>query len=1256
MCLGNPVNQHNKINFFTEGNFISWNCRGIKNKQEELQILIKELKPLAILIQESKLKENYNFNLKNYTFEHKTQPINENENTKGGVGVFIRKEIPYKTINITSNLQVVAVQLSIHKKITFCSIYIPPEQNFHQIDLENLINQLPKPFILSGDFNSHNEVWYDKKTDKKGKIVENFILENNLCLLDGKNFTFCRGNAQSHIDLTLLSPEIFTDFNWSIYDDQCGSDHIPIIIKTKNKYNFEGKPRWNINKANWPKFQKMANFTKPHTDFQNINELCDYITQVIIDAATASIPIVKPLIGKIPIPWWNGQCRVAVKNKKCAFRRYIHNPTLENYISYKKSNAEAKRIVRQSKKTSWLHFLAGINPKTSIKELWSRVGSLKKKNKTHISMLNFENKLIHKPLEIANTLAQSMSDIASSKNRSENFIKFKNENDQIFDFDLPNHAIYNTPITLREILAVLSRCSNSATGEDQIHYFMIKNLSSLNLEYIKSFYNIIFSQHLFPKKWSEALIIPILKQGKDPQNPKSYRPISLLSCLYKILDTIINNRLIWFLEKNLLFNKCQSGGRRNRNTMDHVCSISTEIQQAFALKKYHVSIFLDLENAYDKSWANHILQQLTNFKMLGHLPMFIQNFLTNRSIKVNTNNQKSNSFNLEMGIPQGSSLSATLFLVAINNLVEELPPYIYRSLFVDDTRVSIITYDLKTAQEKLQNILHLFEEWCNKTGFSFSPVKTKVLICHRRKRVHPPEISLFLNQKRLECVPEFKFLGVILDSKLRWKPQLMKIKQESFSNTNLLKIISSSKFKTSTKNLLNIYKTMGLPKIEYGSEAYHTAPPSTLKILDPIHHKNLRICLGAFRTTPVQSLYAESNIPSLETRRKIMCIQYYFRSQEIPKNNTTINIHDQTKDLLFMNKKRGPFPTGFIIRKYLREFDIGTPKISIQTTPQIPPWTVPNINVCFELNQKYKKDSLPLELKQSFLYHRHESRIEIYTDGSKTPIGTGAGIAVFSTKNQHFCYYKKKCNKLCSIYTVELTAIKTALYSLINVKNSCCTIYSDSKSSLLSLNQYNPKKELLKEIQALIFKIIVINKTKITFCWIPAHCDIDGNELADQNAKLAANLTRACITPIPASDMKPHIKNQIFSLWLEKWNSLTQNKLKNNGGKIGEKSYSNFYSRLDEIKFTRIRLGHTRLTHSYFFTESLAPICEECQCLLTVFHILCECVRFENERLLLLGNLILSRQNIRGFLNRTNPSKNHEIIKFLKETDLYKEI
>ena len=1252
MCLGNHrgrVNNHH----LREGHLVSWNSRGISNKKEELQILTQNLMPISILIQESKIKENQNFVLKNYSFEHKPLPINENEIAKGGVGIFIRNEIPYISLNLNTNFQAIAVQLYIHKKITLCSIYIPPDQIFNQQELENLIQQLPKPFILSGDFNSHNEIWFDKNTDAKGRIVENFILENNLCILDENNFTFSRGNTQSHIDLTLVSPELYVDFVWSTYDDQCGSDHVPIIIKTKNKLNFEGKPRWNLEKADWTKFQEEANFNSPVTDFSDIDELCQYITQVIINAATTSIPLTKPTIGKISVPWWNGCCRIAVNNKKCAYRRYIRTPTLQNYNLYKKANSEAKRIVRKSKLTSWTYFLSGINSKTPIKQLWSKIGSLKKKNNNRISMLKSGNTLIDKPFEIANTLAKSMSDIASSKNRTENFIRYKNENEKHFSFNQPNHAPYNVPITKKEILDVLNHCSNSATGEDQIHYHMIKNLTDPNLEYIRNFYNIIFTKHIFPTTWSEALIIPILKPQKDPQNPKSYRPISLLSCLYKVLDTIINNRLIWFLEKNNLLNKCQSGGRRGRNTMDHVCSISTEIQEAFANQKYHVTIFLDFENAYDKSWKNHILQQLENFNMSGHLPSFIQNFLTNRSIKVNVNNHKSNSTNLEMGVPQGSSLSATLFLISVNSLVDKLPRFIGRSLFVDDCRVSIVCYDLQTATEELQKVLNTFESWCDKTGFTFSTTKTKILICHRKKRVHPPKITLLLNQKTLECVLQFKFLGVILDSKLTWIPHLMKIKEETFNNINLLKIISSSKFKTSTQNLINIYKTLILPKIEYGSAAYLTGTKSNLKLLDPIHHKCLRICLGAFRTTPIQSLYVESNIPSLENRRKILCTQYYFRTLEIDPSNTSINFQNPSKDLMFINRKRGPFPVGMLIRKYLNDFEIGTPKITPQKIPIFPPWFIPQINICLELNQNSKKHFTPTQLKQSFLVHKHKSRIEIFTDGSKTPIGTGAGISVYSVENNCYNSYKVKLNKLCSIYTAELTAIKVGLQSIEQTKNTTCTVYSDSKSSLISLNQFNPKLEILKEIHTLIFKITTLNKTKITFCWVPAHCDIRGNELADQEAKLAANIPRACLKPISASDMKPHIKSQFLSFWKEKWNSLNYNKLKNIGTEIGKKFFGNFSKRIEEIKFTRIRLGHTRLTHSYHFTGDEAPMCEQCRRVASIKHILLLCPRFYNERKNHFGNSIIS---IKELLDRKNPDKNKAVINFLQSTNLFKEI
>ena len=164
MCLGSHRGRENNVNsHFREGHFISWNCRGISNKKEELQILVKDLMPVSIFIQESKMKEDQNFELKNYTFEHKPQLINEEENAKGGVGIFVRKEVPYISVNLNTTLQAVAVQLYLHKKITLCSIYIPPDQKFTQLELENLIQQLPTPFILSGDFNSHNEIWFDKK-------------------------------------------------------------------------------------------------------------------------------------------------------------------------------------------------------------------------------------------------------------------------------------------------------------------------------------------------------------------------------------------------------------------------------------------------------------------------------------------------------------------------------------------------------------------------------------------------------------------------------------------------------------------------------------------------------------------------------------------------------------------------------------------------------------------------------------------------------------------------------------------------------------------------------------------------------------------------------------------------------------------------------------------------------------------------------------------------------------------------------------
>ena len=668
-------------NLKKDGCIVSWNPRGITNKKNELIDLVNNKKAFVICTQETKLLKNNNYKFGNFNFIHKAQIINTGEKAKGGVGFLVKSGINYSVVNLNTMFQAIAIQVKLDRKITICTIYIPPLFKFTVKDLENLVKQLPTPFIITGDFNSHNKLWFDKKTDKSGEIIEKFLIENNINLLDGPGQTFRRGSFESHIDLTLISPELHTEFSWSLHDDLCSSDHIPIIISPKNKVFEPPSPRWNLNRANWDFYKTRANFDVPIDSFSNIDDINTYVNDVILGAAHDSIPVTKPKEGKIPVPWWNACLTASKKQKKTAYKKYDKRPSQENDLFYRKKNAEYKRLIEESKKKYFFQYLSGINTKTSISEVWKRVGSFKYQNKTtHIPCLNIGTENILDKKEIANGLAKNMANISSFERRNISFLNYKNNHSEEINFfnyksrppegslNSPLNGIdfssvqvkklYNIPITKNELLDAIFHCnSKSAAGGDRINYLMVKNLSETGMDYLLDFYNIIFLKGVFPKNWRTAIVIPIVKSDCDPKDPNSYRPISLISCLSKILESIINKRLVWVMEKNSIFDSNQNGFRVGRSTLDNITSLVTEIQQAFSDKKYHITLFLDLEKAYDTCWKQHVLKQLKSYNFSGCLPLYIKNFLYNRSIKVRANGEESDPHNLEMGIPQGSSLS-----------------------------------------------------------------------------------------------------------------------------------------------------------------------------------------------------------------------------------------------------------------------------------------------------------------------------------------------------------------------------------------------------------------------------------------------------------------------------------------------------------------------------------------------------------------------------------------------------------------------
>ena len=153
-----------------------------------------------------------------------------------------------------------AVKVTAHKTITLCSVYLLPcnHFNFNSKDLQNVIDELPSPFILMGDFNGHHTLLGCEDVNNRGQQLEDLILKNYLILLNDKSHTyFHSASGTTSIDLTLCSPSLFLDFSWKVGPDPCGSDHFPILLENDGP-PFERVQRWKLAKANWDKFQHLC--------------------------------------------------------------------------------------------------------------------------------------------------------------------------------------------------------------------------------------------------------------------------------------------------------------------------------------------------------------------------------------------------------------------------------------------------------------------------------------------------------------------------------------------------------------------------------------------------------------------------------------------------------------------------------------------------------------------------------------------------------------------------------------------------------------------------------------------------------------------------------------------------------------------------------------------------------------------------------------------------------------------------------------
>jgi len=183
---------------------------------------------------------------------------------------------------------------------------------------------------------------------------------------------------------------------------------------------------------------------------------------------------------------------------------------------------------------------------------------------------------------------------------------------------------------------------------------------------------------------------------------------------------MVNNRLVWYLERNKIITPTQSGFCKGRSTTDQLVRLASFVREAFIQKQHATAIFFELEKAYDTTWKFGILKRLTIAGLRGRLPLFIAGFLSDREFQIRVGGRYFKPSAQETGVPQGSILSVTLFCLKINSIIKALCPGVDCCLYVDDFVICYCSKHIHVIERHLQQCLNNLWEWADTNGFNFS--------------------------------------------------------------------------------------------------------------------------------------------------------------------------------------------------------------------------------------------------------------------------------------------------------------------------------------------------------------------------------------------------------------------------------------------------------------------------------------------------------------------------------------------------------
>lgn len=851
--------QHINVNHFTGVNYrnigfkykknfniIYFNIQSLRNKLDNLELLINSYKCNihCVVLTEIWLNksENIFFNLQGYTAYFSNRQC-----SYGGVAIFIKDGISSTQIfEEEFNKSSFLVVKLLKQNINIISIY-----RSHETQIEEFVSKLDeyttkyKNSLILGDFNINllNESNSDVKYYSNTLLSNGFIIYNKVSLEFATRIAKTSSTIIDHFITDVLKNEYY----FHILDTSL-SDHQYFLLSMNFKPFMENHAQFqtilnydNIEKDEiWAKLNSYNNFNDIVNDFQDL-----------ITRNTRKTLIKK---GKKKHEWITNEIleKIKIRDSYHKYRKkYFNDPHVEKL--YTDSKKEVIHLITEAKRKYYCAEVTRIH--TNSQKLWNLYKKVmfnkdSPKQNSNIKLLKHGNQTYTTETDIAECMNHFFVNVTNELN----FPSDPHDYQYLNNFSRSFSYNFNlSPTNVAEVkLAIDSLKPAAATGYDSISSKFIKKFSNKIAPIFVKFINISFENFSFPNSLKTAIVTPIFKSGITT-NTSNYRPISVLSAFSKIFEIIIKQRLNYFMMMNDFLSKEQYGFEKNSNTSAACLSLTHFISKNMDEGNYVACVFLDFQKAFDSVDHEVLLYKLKKMNLNLNQIEFFRSYLNNRQQKVRVNDTLSQPKINKKGVPQGSILGPDLFKIYIND-ISYLNLKGQIQLYADDAVLKYYSKDEGNLRKDIENDFKIIEQWLKKHYLLLNIKKSKILLFENKKFMS----TLFqCNNETIETVKQFNYLGLILDSKLKWCDHveniIRKISPYIFILRRLRKYLDNN-------SLYQIYSSYIKSNITYLNCIWSKAPQSTLNKLDIIHKKSIKIIHNYSRVHPTTMLYNERYI------------------------------------------------------------------------------------------------------------------------------------------------------------------------------------------------------------------------------------------------------------------------------------------------------------------------------------------------------------------------------------------------------------